>query len=234
MYWLIVILIIVVVVLTVLFWASANIGSNVYLKTICRAKTQQKVVALSFDDAPNAEMTPRVLDVLKAHNVKAMFCLIGQEAERNPELVRRIVEEGHIVANHTYNHSGRFTISGPEQVRAQLDRCNDVIYSLIGRKPRIFRPPFGVTNPTIGKVVRGMNFYTVGWTIRSLDTIYGDRVEAMCERVVRKLHPGAIILLHDRCANADRAVAMLIERIQEQGYEIMPLQEMLNMNGYED
>lgn len=233
MYWLVVILI-VIVVSTLLFWASAHIGSNVYLKAICRAETQQKVVALSFDDAPNSEMTPRVLDVLKAHNVKAMFCLIGQEAERNPEIVRRIVEEGHIVANHTYTHSGLFTISGSKNVSAELERCNEVIYSLIGRRPRMFRPPFGVTNPTIGKVVRRMNFYTIGWTIRSLDTIYGDKVEAMCGRVVRKLHPGAIILLHDRCANADRAVAMLIERIREQGYEIVPLQEMLNMNVYED
>ena len=101
MYWLIIILV-VVVASTLLFWASANIGSNVYLKSICCAKTQRRVVALTFDDAPNAQTTPQVLDVLKQYNVKAMFCLIGQEAERNPELVRRIIDEGHIVANHTY------------------------------------------------------------------------------------------------------------------------------------
>lgn len=233
MYWLIIILV-VVVASTLLFWASANIGSNVYLKSICCAKTQRRVVALTFDDAPNAQTTPQVLDVLKQYNVKAMFCLIGQEAERNPELVRRIIDEGHIVANHTYNHSAGFTFATSKSVAEQLQRCNDAIYALIGRKPRIFRPPFGVTNPIIGKVVRKMKLTTVGWTIRSLDTIYGDKIESMCKRVVRKLHPGAVVLLHDRCANADKAVAMLIERIIEQGYEIVPLQEMLNLEVYAD
>lgn len=225
---------VVVVASTLLFWASANIGSNVYLKSICCAKTQRRVVALTFDDAPNAQTTPQVLDVLKQYNVKAMFCLIGQEAERNPELVRRIIDEGHIVANHTYNHSAGFTFATSKSVAEQLQRCNDAIYALIGRKPRIFRPPFGVTNPIIGKVVRKMKLTTVGWTIRSLDTIYGDKIESMCKRVVRKLHPGAVVLLHDRCANADKAVAMLIERIIEQGYEIVPLQEMLNLEVYAD
>lgn len=233
MYWLIVILV-VVVASTLLFWASANIGSNVYLKSICCAKTQRRVVALTFDDAPNAQTTPQVLDVLKQYNVKAMFCLIGQEAERNPELVRRIIDEGHIVANHTYNHSASFTFATSKSVAEQLQRCNDAIYALIGRKPRIFRPPFGVTNPIIGKVVRKMKLTTVGWTIRSLDTIYGDKIESMCKRVVRRLHPGAVVLLHDRCANADKAVALLIERIIEQGYEIVPLQEMLNLEVYAD
>jgi peptidoglycan/xylan/chitin deacetylase (PgdA/CDA1 family) len=233
MYWLIIILV-VVVASTLLFWASANIGSNVYLKSICCAKTQRRVVALTFDDAPNAQTTPQVLDVLKQYNVKAMFCLIGQEAERNPELVRRIIDEGHIVANHTYNHSASFTFATSKSVAEQLQRCNDAIYALIGRKPRIFRPPFGVTNPIIGKVVRKMKLTTVGWTIRSLDTIYGDKIESMCKRVVRRLHPGAVVLLHDRCANADKAVALLIERIIEQGYEIVPLQEMLNLEVYAD
>jgi peptidoglycan/xylan/chitin deacetylase (PgdA/CDA1 family) len=233
MYWLIIILV-VVVASTLLFWASANIGSNVYLKSICCAKTQRRVVALTFDDAPNAQTTPQVLDVLKQYNVKAMFCLIGQEAERNPELVRRIIDEGHIVANHTYNHSASFTFATSKSVAEQLQRCNDAIYALIGRKPRIFRPPFGVTNPIIGKVVRKMKLTTVGWTIRSLDTIYGDKIESMCKRVVRRLHPGAVVLLHDRCTNADKAVALLIERIIEQGYEIVPLQEMLNLEVYAD
>ena len=100
MYW-IVAIIIIGAVSAFLVWASADVASNVYRNTLCRGRNDERVVALTFDDGPDEQMTPRVLDVLNERNIKATFFLVGEKVERHPELVRRMVAEGHIVANHT-------------------------------------------------------------------------------------------------------------------------------------
>ena len=114
-----------------LVWASADVGSNIYLKTLCRAKTTERVVALTFDDGPNEVTTPRVLDVLKRYGVQATFFVVGQSAEQYPEIVQRIVSEGHTVANHTYSHKALFPLSSAQSVKEELQRCNDAIASII-------------------------------------------------------------------------------------------------------
>ena len=108
MYWLIVVIVVGIIIFFV--WASADVGSNVYLKTLCKADREDKVVSLTFDDGPDKIITPLVLDILKEYDIKATFFLIGKKAEKHPYLVKQIVEEGHIIANHTYSHSG-FSLS---------------------------------------------------------------------------------------------------------------------------
>lgn len=231
-----IIVIIAILILIVFFvWASADIGSNVYLKTICKAEDAAKTVALTFDDGPDATMTPRILDVLKKYDIKATFFLIGYKAERNPEIVRRVFEEGHVIGNHTYSHKGIFPLSGKNSVEYESQKCDDIIVKIIGKKTKLFRPPFGVTNPIIADVVRMMNHTTIGWSIRSLDTMKRRRREQVCDKVIRRLHDGAIILLHDRCNDADVLLEKIIKQIYEKGYNIKPLDEMLKIeNVYED
>ncbi len=231
MCWLIVIAI--VIFMLFMFWASADIGSNIYLRALCRSKTSEKIVALTFDDGPHAEMTPRVLDLLKKNDVKATFFLIGRNAEQSPELVRRMVDEGHIVANHTFSHQGVFPLSSAATVADELRRCNDTLYNIIGRRPKLFRPPFGVTNPIIGGVVNDMKFRTIGWSIRSLDTVESRSRTSVCRKVLNSLRPGAVILLHDRCANSPELLEMLISGIRNKGYRVVPITEMFNIDAYE-
>lgn len=232
MYWLIVIVL--VAILAFFVWASADIGSNVYLKTLCKAKTEDKVVALTFDDGPDAEMTPRVLDVLKEYGVKATFFLIGKNVDKNPEIVKRIILEGHTVANHTYSHAGLFPLNGSCKVRDELQKCNATIYHTIGLKPKLFRPPFGVTNPIIGSVSNSMGFKAIGWSIRSLDTIKTRSRVDVCNGILKKLHCGAIILLHDRCNDADVLLRILIPAIIEKGYNITTIETLIKNSIYED
>lgn len=217
-----------------LVWASADIDSNVYLKSLCKGKTDAKIVTLTFDDGPDEIMTPRVLDILKEYDIKATFCLIGSKAEQNYALVRRIVAEGHTVANHTYSHSWNFPMSSAAQVERELIRCNDAIFAATGVKTKYFRPPFGVTNPIVGKMVKKMKFNTIGWSIRSLDTIQSRDRERVCSRIINRLHPGAIILLHDRCNDADLLLEMLIAKITSNGYRIVSLTELSNIEPYEN
>ncbi len=236
MYW-IGIIVSVLCLIGFLVWASADIGSRVYLKTFCRAEASKDArprVALTFDDGPSEQMTAKVLDVLRKHGVKATFFLIGRECEAHPELVRRIDAEGHSIGSHTYSHNVKFTYSSCEEVKKEIDRSQDAIYSIIGRRVRLFRPPFGVTNPNIGAAVRGMGLVPVGWSIRSLDTVQDRPRIRVLERVLRRLHDGGVILLHDRCSDADVLLDQLISALHEKGYEIVDIGEFLKTKIYED
>lgn len=226
--------VIIVGLLLFLVWASADIGSNIYLKTRCKGRTTDKVVALTFDDGPDGDMTPRVLDILKEYNLKATFFLIGKRVNANPQIVSRMYREGHIVANHTNSHEGIFPLSGSNVVEQEIEETNKVLAFVVGKRTKLFRPPFGVTNPIIGRVVTRKGLTTIGWSIRSLDTISSRSRNEVCEKVVRNLHPGAIILLHDVCKDADTLLNMLIPMIQEQGYQIVPLNNLLDIECYEN
>lgn len=229
-------LIAILTVLLILFmvWASADVGSNIYLKTICKADVKDKVVALTFDDGPDEVMTEKVLDVLKKYNIQATFFLVGSKVEQYPEIVKRIFAEGHIVANHTYSHSGKFPLQSAENVREELTKCADALQKAVGKKPKLFRPPFGVTNPIIGKAVRLLNLTAIGWSIRSLDTVEGKTREGIVHKVQDKLHPGAIVLLHDRCADADVLLESIIEEALKSGYSFTSLDKMINLQVYEN
>lgn len=223
----------VVLLMLFLVWASADVGSNVYLKTICRADTKEKVVALTFDDGVE-ENTTKVLDVLKKHNIQATFFLVGSKVEKHPDIVKRIVNEGHIVANHTYSHSGFFPTNSKKKVEQEIKKCADAIQNTVGKRPVLFRPPFGVTNPIIGKVVRALGLKTIGWSIRSLDTVKAKRREEVAQKVLKNLHAGAIILLHDRCQEADSLVENIIVGAHKQGYVFASLDKMINVKPYEN
>ena len=232
MYWVIIILAIALTLFLV--WASADVGSNVYLKSVCKGAVKDKVVTLTFDDGPDELMTPKVLDVLKRYDIKAVFFLIGEKVDKNPDIVRRIVEEGHIVANHTYSHSGLFPLSGKGKVMQELQKCGESIKNAIGRFPLLFRPPFGVTNPIIGRAVNAQGLKTIGWSIRSLDTVDGKTRAEILRKVEAKLHPGAIILLHDRCAKSDELLESIIESALNRNYSFIPLDKMLKIDVYEN
>lgn len=228
------IIIIICAIIAFMVWASADIGSNIYMNVICRANGERKEIALTFDDGPDEIMTPRVLDVLHSYNISATFFLVGEKVKRHPDIARRIVNEGHIVGNHTFSHKGTFTLCGAKRVMAELSECNRVIAETAGVMPRLFRPPFGVTNPIIGKVARKMGVQAIGWSIRSMDTIEGTPRVRIYDKVIKKLHSGAVILLHDRCRDADKLIQQLIPGIMDKGYDIISLEKLLNINSYED
>lgn len=225
MCWLIAI--VVLCVLAFLVWASADIGSGIYLKSYCHKPTSEKILALTFDDGPDEEMTPKVLAILKQYNIKATFFMIGSKAAQLPHIVREIVAEGHSIGNHTYSHKGVFPLSGAKKVEIELCKCNSVIADIAGEQPKLFRPPFGVTNPIIGRVVRKLGLNSIGWSIRSLDTVSRRSRENVCNGIIKRLHSGAVILLHDRCNDADILLQMLIPQIIEKGYRFTTIDNLI-------
>lgn len=208
-----------------LVWASTDVGSGVYVKAFCRGSKVRREVALTFDDGPSGN-THEVLDVLREYGVKATFFLVGREVERYPELAQRIVRDGHDVGNHTYSHSWTFPLRKGAAVRGELQRCSVSMERVLGFSPTLFRPPFGVTNPVIGRVVRSLQLRAVGWSIRSFDTLRRRSRRRTAKRVLMRLDGGAVILLHDRCDGSGALVRELIEGIAAQGYTFTTIGRM--------
>ena len=231
MYWLIFILLCVAVT-GFLVWASAYIGSGVYLKSFCRGKKTAKHVALTFDDSPS-QMTCAVLDVLKEHDVKASFFVIGSKIEGNEDILQRIAEEGHIIGNHSWSHTPGFPLKKYKDVVEEIRMTSDRIQETTGKTPVLFRPPFGVTNPHIGKAVRELGMSSIGWSIRSLDTLENRTRENIMARIASQMEPGSVILLHDRCKDSDRLLRMLLQYLEENDYTIVTIEEMFNLKIYD-
>jgi peptidoglycan-N-acetylglucosamine deacetylase len=153
------------------------------------------VVALTFDDGPNPEATPRILDSLGERGVRATFFVLGRHAERWPALVRRMADEGHRLGNHGYHHR-KLHLKSPAYVRDDLELGTRAIEGACGVRPRLFRAPHGFRSPWVTAIARKMGQETVGWSLGVWDSAKPG-VEAIVERTLRGAHPGAILLLHD-------------------------------------
>ena len=219
-------------VLAFITWASADIDSGVYVDCLCKGSAERRCVSLTFDDGPDENMTPKVLDVLNKHNIKATFFVIGQKAEKHPEIIKRMVNEGHIIGGHSWSHSYDFPMQSPETIYTEMSECEELVYNLTDKRILLFRPPFGVTNPLVSKAVDAKKYKCIGWSIRSLDTNENEDRVSVFKRITRKLHNGGIILLHDRCDKADELLEMLISDLIEKEYDIINLDEMLGINPY--
>lgn len=214
-------IILIISVLLFLSYASYNVGSGVYVKAVCRIPTDRKQVMLTFDDGVDEVQTPLVLDVLQRHHVKATFFLVGERAQAHPDIVRRLVAEGHTIGIHTWQHRNTFPFGATATITADLQRTRNLLEQLAGQPVTRFRPPFGVTNPHIGRAVRRLGLTTVGWSIRSHDTNPKRTRADIVQRIERRLHPGAIILLHDNRAESDVLLEKILLMLQKHNYEIM-------------
>ena len=193
-------------------------------------------VALTFDDGPDPEWTPKILDILKAAKVKAAFFLVGVNAERYPNLVRRIVDEGHEIGNHTYYHPN-LALCWPEHVRLELNATQLLIQTLTGRGTTLFRPPYAAdTQPARLadlmplQIAQDQNYLVVLENIDPQDWAKPG-ADVILQRIKQQRHDGNIILLHD--AGGDRsqtveALPRIIEYLQARNDTIVPLSKLLN------
>ena len=178
-------------------WGVINPRSSLYMPVWWRLPRDCPDVALTFDDGPHPEITPRLLDLLAAHQQHATFFLIGENVRRYPDVVRRIIAEGHSIGLHSDRHSWAFNCWPPHLVRRDLERCAATIADTTGQAPPIlFRPPVGLKNPIVGFVVEQLGLRTVTWSCRGLDTGKSP-VDVIVERIQRGLQPRGILTLHD-------------------------------------
>jgi len=204
-----------------LLYAVLVPGAQGLGRVITRFTTSRREVWLTIDDGPDGLDTPRILEVLAEQGARATFFVVGERVERCPGLVERLIEQGHEVAHHTHTHPGTtFWCAGPARVRRELDRTLEVL-AKAGVRPRWFRSPVGIKNLFLFGALRERNLRMVGWTIRSWDSVRNDPDEVV-RTVMRRVHPGAILLLHEgpRLHPAVRVVAVerLVRALRAEGY----------------
>lgn len=197
-------------------------------------ETKSPEVWLTIDDGPDPSDTPRILAALAAHQARATFFLIGVRAERHPELVRDIVRAGHEVGHHTHTHpAGSLWCAGPRRLDRELDAALAAYAAASdgAASVRWFRAPVGIKNLFLGQALRMRRLACVHWTVRSWDST-ARNAEVVVERVMRRVRPGAIILMHEggRLHPSVRVVALsgVLERLRQQGFRcVLPAPERL-------
>jgi len=189
-------------------------------------------VSITFDDGPNQEITPKILELLNKYEAKATFFCIGKHVEGHPEIVKDIIATGHSIGNHTYSHSKSFGFFSSEKVKGELLRTKSVVKNLTGLEMNLYRPAFGVTNPMIGKAVEQLELKSIGWNIRSLDTTPRSE-EMVFKRITAKLSKGDIILLHDTSEKAVVVLERLLVFLKEKNLRSVTVDRLLEIEAYE-
>lgn len=220
-----------VIHLSIVTYGVVNIRANFFVSSKNRID-ENRYIALTFDDGPVA-YTAEILDVLQEQNVKATFFCIGKQVEDNTALLKRIDDEGHIVANHSFSHSTGFDWQSSSKMLEELQDTNKAIYTAIGKTPAFFRPPYGITNPNLSRAIRSSGMLSIGWSVRSFDTVIKDE-EKLTARILERMNGGDIILLHDTMSITHKILTNLIVKAREKGFIFVPLDEALHLNAYEE
>ncbi|OTE96824.1 polysaccharide deacetylase [Crenothrix sp. D3] len=221
-----------VIYLACLIYGSSVIQANFFAPAYCSADTTDKIIALSFDDGPDSQYTPQVLALLANYEATATFFVIGKHIHGNESLLKQMITEGHSIGNHTYSHSFFIDFKNVQGFKDELNQTSDLVFNVIGKRVKLFRPPYGVTTPNLAKAAKLLDYRIIGWNIRSLDTTK-DSAEVITQRVQSQIKSGAIILLHDTSAKTLQVLEQTLIFAQQQDYKIVSVERLLKMEAYE-
>lgn len=231
--------------LCLLVWGSSRVDSQFYMPAICRGPGVREVnsgtgvvnvagkkrIAISFDDGPVMQYTPQLLRILAELEVPAAFFCIGARVAASPGILRQAHEAGHLIGNHSYHHAALFDLYSTARMEKELHATNGLVLDIIGVRPRLFRPPYGVTNPNLARAVKRTGLVTVGWNIRSLDTVAKDEGR-LFEKLMRSLQPEGIVLFHDTSLVTLQILPAFIKQARQRGYEFVRLDKLINEDPY--
>ncbi|HHY37088.1 MAG TPA: polysaccharide deacetylase family protein [Firmicutes bacterium] len=205
-------------------------SSQERLVPIYAVATDEKKVSISFDAAWGAEYTPQLLEILDKYGVKTTFFLVKFWVEKYPEVTRQIVAAGHELGNHSATHPHMNALT-EEEVFQELEETNGLLERLTGQRPKLFRPPFGEYNNTIIRVAEELGMKTIQWSVDSLD--WRDlTAEEIISRVLEQIEPGAIVLFHNNARHTPAALGPILEQLQADGYEIVPISQLILWENY--
>lgn len=215
----------------IIFYGCYYVGSNFFIQIICKAETDKKEIAISFDDGPAANYTAAILKILKNENVKATFFCIGNRIAGNEQLLKQVSTEGHIIGNHSYSHHFWFDMYSAKKMQDDLKKMDTAMEAVTGLKPKLFRPPYGVTNPNVKKAIIKGGYTPVGWSIRSMDTVIKDE-NKLLNKINAAIKPGAVFLFHDTSKTTVEVLPKFIQEVKKRGYHIVPLDKLLALKAY--
>ena len=191
--------------------------------------TSQKKIYLTFDSGYENGCTAQILDTLKKHNIRAAFFLVGNYIEKNPELVRRMVDEGHIVGNHTYHHWDMSKISDPARFRQELVSLEELYRQTTGQEmKKFYRPPQGIYSEENLKMAQELGYHTVFWSLAYVDWLNDKQPtsEQAFSKLIPRIHDGAVVLLHSTSKTNAAILDDLLTRWESMGYTFGTVEEL--------
>ena len=221
------------------FWsglhALISLSHRCDTRVITHGDRSRPQIALTFDDGPNEHFTSMVLDILKQHEVKATFFMVGQNVRRATEVCQRLVKEGHIIGNHSYFHSRCLAFKRKKNIMQELELTQETIYEVTGARPIFFRPPYGIQTLWLLRVARYLGLTVVAWDNMTNDWHLGKRATQIVEAILKKARPGGIIVFHDgrdTKQGYDRvslleALPLVLTGLKRQGYHCVTLPELI-------
>jgi len=215
-----------------LVFGSIFIGLDFYFKSLNKSNTENKEIAITFDDGPNAFITPKLLQLLDNENVKACFFVIGKNIAGNEKIVKKIAAEGHLIGNHSFSHHTLIDLFSSEKIAAEIEHTNLEIKKLIRKEPVFFRPPYGVTNPLIKKAIQMTEMVPVGWSLRSLDTV--NSADKVLQKLKRNTKPGSVVLFHDTNEKILEIIIEYLHWLKVNEYKIVSLDKLFSIEIYEN
>ncbi len=205
---------------------QAEIEKGLNLHKFMRGDISKKQVAITFDDGPHPAYTPKLLDILKNNGAKATFFLVGEMAEKAPDLVKREIAEGHNVGNHTYHHVNLTKIPN-ESVAVEIKACGKVLQSITGKTPHLFRPPGGDYDKDVAEMAAALGYTMILWTDDPGD--YASPGAKVIEtRLLDRINNGGIILIHDGVQETVDILPQLLKYLKDKGFETVTIDEMMS------
>jgi peptidoglycan/xylan/chitin deacetylase (PgdA/CDA1 family) len=198
---------------------------------IDRIQTDHKVIAFTFDDGPNAQYTPELLEIFRAYNGRATFFTIGQQIERSPEVTRAIHEEGHELGNHTYSHP-RLTQVDRVQQLVEFEQCEKLIEQITGTKPATFRPPFLDFNEDVNALCESFGYKVISALNLGTEDYIQPGINQILNKTRGHLQPGSVLLFHDGYGNRSQtieAVRILTSELADQDYQFVTISHLLQL-----
>lgn len=217
------------------FLLFSSVPLECYAESIAvkSADTDEKVIALTFDDGPHGVYTEEILDILAEYGIKATFFVVGENAESYPQIIEREVVEGHELGNHTYSHPMDFSSFDINETVEEIHRTEEALNSAAEYRPKLFRPPGGAWGETLSKALERYDYKLVLWSVDTKDW-KRPSAEIIADEVLRSVKPGAIILFHDFVSlksNTPDALRIIIPELIKEGYEFLTVSELLSRSG---
>jgi peptidoglycan-N-acetylglucosamine deacetylase len=211
------------------------VGSGIFGPVLVSGPAAGDRLALTFDDGPDPRITGEIARLLEARGARGTFFVVGERAERHPELLRELVDAGHEVGIHSYDHSLASSFPAMGWLARDFDRATVAVQAAIGRRPRLYRPPVGLLNPRIHRVARQGGWTIVGWTVRARDGV-PTSPDTLLRRVLPGLRAGAVVLLHDRLRAgtpaALEALPAILDELAARGLGAVTLSELTGVDAY--
>lgn len=202
-------------------------------KVFTSLETKEKIIALTFDDGPDAKVTPMVLDALKKKNIKATFFFQGVNIDRYPNIVKRAYDEGHTIGNHSNSHL-HFNNITIDELLNEIQKTDHKIKSIIGHSPALLRPPYGNVNDEVISSIT--NHRIVIWSLDTFDWVSGTKRNQIAEYVSQNARQGDIILMHSSSGKSETAMSleMIIDNLTGEGFTFVGVEKILATDAYTD